>query len=161
MEEKQKSYLSFKLGKETFASNVSKVLIIVEVPTITEVPRAPEYMVGVMNLRGAVIPVVDTRIKFGMGATEVSSNTCVLVLEITAGSKCLKIGALVDSVEEVLEITEQEIKPSPTIGSKYKTDFIKGMVQNDDGFIMILNMDNIFSTDEIIELKEQIIEEEV
>ncbi len=149
----QKSYLSFKLGKETFASNVSKVLNILEMPTITEVPQAPEYMVGVMNLRGEVLPVIDSRIKFGMGATSVTSNTCVLVLEIETENNKLKIGAIVDAVEEVLEIEEDEIKPSPSIGTKYNTEFIIGMVQQDESFIMILDMEKVFSTHEIVELK--------
>lgn len=158
--EKQKSYLSFKLGKETFASNVSKVLNILEMPQITEVPKTPEYMVGVMNLRGTVLPVVDTRTKFGMTPTEITSNTCVLVLEVESKDSMLQIGAMVDSVDEVLEIEAHEIKESPTIGTKYNTDFILGMVQQDESFIMILDMDKVFTTDEIISLQNIDIEEE-
>jgi purine-binding chemotaxis protein CheW len=150
---KQKSYLTFKLGKETFASNVSNVLNILEMPQITEVPQTPEYMVGVMNLRGAVLPVIDTRVKFGMGATQISTNTCVLVLEINSDAKKIRIGAIVDAVDEVLEINEQDINPSPTIGTKYNTEFIQGMVQQGESFIMILNMDTVFTTHEIISLK--------
>lgn len=157
--EKQKSYLSFRLGKETFASNVSKVLNIVEMPTITEVPQAPDYMMGVMNLRGVVLPVIDTRIKFGMSATKVNTNTCVLVLEISIDDGKVKIGALVDSVEEVMEIEDKEINPSPSIGTKYNTEFIHGMVQQNESFIMILNMDKVFTTHELIELTEQLSEE--
>ena len=152
----QKSYLTFKLGKETFASNVSNVLNILEMPQITEVPQTPEYMVGVMNLRGAVLPVIDTRVKFGMGATQVSTNTCVLVLEIDSDAKKVRIGAMVDAVDEVLEINEQDINPSPTIGTKCNTDFIQGMVQQGESFIMILNMDNVFTTHEIISLKNKL-----
>lgn len=152
--EKQKSYLSFKLGKETFASNVSKVLNILEMPQITEVPQTPDYMMGVMNLRGAVLPVVDTRTKFGMTPTEVTTNTCVLVLEVEAKEQLLKIGALVDSVDEVLEIEPNDIKESPTIGTKYNTEFILGMVQQNESFIMILDMDKVFTTDEIISLQQ-------
>lgn len=147
------SYLTFKLGIETFASSVSKVLNIVEMPTITEVPQAPEYMMGVMNLRGAVLPVIDTRIKFGMGATEVSTNTCVLVLEISTDNGTIMIGALVDSVEEVMEIKYEEIHDSPSIGTKYNTEFILGMVQQDESFIMVLDMDKVFSTHEIVDLQ--------
>ncbi len=160
MEEKniQKSYLSFKLGKETFASNVSKVLNILEMPQITDVPQTPDYMVGVMNLRGAVLPVVDTRVKFGMEATKVTSNTCVLVLEINIDNRSLKLGAMVDSVEEVMEIEENEINPSPSIGTKYNTEFIHGMVQQGEGFVMVLDMDKVFSTHEIIELENANIE---
>jgi len=148
----QKSYLTFKLGKETFGSNVSKVLNILEMPQITEVPQTPDYMVGIMNLRGEVLPVIDSRIKFGMEPTIVTSNTCVLVLEIETDNHQIKIGALVDSVEEVLEIEEIEIKPAPSIGTKHDTEFIVGMVQKDESFIILLDMEKVFSTHNIIEL---------
>lgn len=149
----QKSYLTFKLGKETFASNVSKVLNILEMPTITEVPQTPDYMLGVMNLRGTVLPVVDTRIKFTMSPTQITTNTCVLVLEVEAENQSIMVGAMVDTVEEVIEVESEVIKPSPTIGTKYNTEFITGMVQKDDAFIMILDMDKVFSSEEIIELQ--------
>ncbi len=151
-ENKQKSYLSFKLGKETFASSVSKVVNILEMPQITEVPQTPDYMVGVMNVRGEVLPVIDSRTKFGMEPTTITSNTCVLVLEIEVETSKIKIGAIVDSVEEVLEIEEDDIKSSPTIGTKYNTEFILGMVQKNESFIMILDMERVFSSDDIVEL---------
>jgi purine-binding chemotaxis protein CheW len=159
----QKSYLSFKLDKETFVSNVSKVLNILEVPQITEVPQTPDYMVGVMNLRGAVLPVIDMRIKFGMSATVISPKTCVLVVEITIDNKPVRIGALVDAVEEVLEIEEHTIKPSPTIGTTYNTEFIEGMVQYGESFLIVLNMDNVFAAHEIIALNNnlEVIEENI
>ena len=152
----QESYLSFKLGKETFASNVSKVLNILEMPTITEVPQAPAYMVGVMNLRGAVLPVIDSRVKFGMSSTKVTTNTCVLVLEIDTDNESITIGALVDTVEKVLEIEEDKINPSPSIGTTYKTEFIQGMVEKDEGFIMILNMDKVFTSRDIITIQDNL-----
>lgn len=152
---KQNSYLSFKLGQETFASNVSKVLNIVEMPNITEVPQAPAYMKGVMNLRGTVLPVVDTRVKFGMSETIVTANTCVLVLEIEMDKEKVMVGALVDAVDEVIELEGNDIKPAPSIGDKYNTEFIFGMVEQKESFIMILDMDNVFSTDELIDLKKQ------
>lgn len=152
----QKSYLSFKLGKETFASNVSKVLNILEMPLITEVPQAPIFMKGVMNLRGSVLPVIDTRVKFGMSATEITNNTCILVLQISDSTDSFKIGAMVDSVEEVLEIEESEIKPSPAIGTKYNTNFIAGLHHKDDGFIMILNTDFVFTDNELMLISSQL-----
>jgi purine-binding chemotaxis protein CheW len=151
--EKQKSYLTFELGKETFASNVSKVLNILEVPHITEVPRTPSYMVGVMNLGGAALPVVDTRKKFGMKPIDVTTNTCVIVLEVESDEQSIKIGALVDAVDKVLEIEANEIEPSPSIGKKYNTEFILGMLKKDESFIMILDMDKVFTSDEIISLQ--------
>jgi len=149
------SYLSFKLGDELFAANVAKVLNILEMVRITKVPKAPDYMKGVINLRGNVLPVIDTRIKFGMTPTEFTKNTCILVLDIIVDGEDIKVGALVDSVQEVLEITENTIQPPPNIGSKYKSEFIFGMAKNNENFIMLLDMDKVFSVEDILNLKEQ------
>jgi purine-binding chemotaxis protein CheW len=153
-ENKINSYLSFKLGEETFAANVGKVLNILEMVKITKVPKAPAYMKGVINLRGTVLPLVDTRVKFGMPETEYTANTCILVLDIDVDDDSVQVGALVDSVQEVLELSEKDILPPPSIGSKYKSDFIEGMARSNDQFIMILNMDMIFSTDELAMLRD-------
>ena len=151
------SYLSFKLGEETFAANVSKVLNILEMTKITKVPKAPDYMKGVINLRGAVLPLIDTRIKFGLTATEFTANTCILVLDITIGDETLQVGGLVDAVQEVLEIEPQQILPPPNIGNKYHSEFISGMYKaSEDQFIMILDMDKVFSVDEMMEVNETI-----
>lgn len=148
------SYLTFKLGEETFGANVSKVLNILEMTKITKVPKAPNFMKGVINLRGAVLPLIDTRIKFDMGETEYTTNTCILVLDIEMGGEAVHVGALVDSVQEVLEIDSANILPPPSIGSKYRTEFIEGMAKINDNFIMLLNMDLIFSSTELSLLKE-------
>jgi purine-binding chemotaxis protein CheW len=150
------SYLTFKLGKESFAINVGSVLSILEVDRITEVPKAPNYMKGVINLRGTVLPVVDTRVKFGMTPVEVTNSTCILVLDVKVDGEAVKVGAMVDSVEEVIELNEEDIQPPPNIGSKYKSEFIYGMAKSNDDFIMLLDMDKVFSTDEIIDLKENL-----
>jgi len=148
------SYLSFKLGDETFAANVSKVLNILEMTKITKVPKAPNYMIGVINLRGTVLPLVDTRIKFGLTPTEFTANTCILVLDIQIGEETIHIGGLVDSVQEVLEIEPQQILPAPNIGNNFHSEFITGMYKiSDDQFIMILDMDKVFTVDEIIDVK--------
>ena len=149
------SYLSFKLGGETFAANVGKVLNILEMTEITKVPKAPDYMKGVINLRGTVLPVVDTRIKFSMPATEYTNNTCILVMEVEVDGEQVQVGGLVDAVQAVLEIDQEDILPPPSIGSKYRSEFISGMAKIDDKFIMLLNMDRVFSSDEIINMKEK------
>jgi len=148
------SYLTFKLEDEFFGANVSKVLNILEMTKITKVPKAPVYMKGVINLRGAVLPLIDTRIKFDMEETSYTTNTCILVLDITMGGDSVHVGALVDSVQEVIEIDEASIQPPPSIGNKYKSEFIEGMAKVNDEFIMLLNMDLIFSTDELSLLKD-------
>jgi len=142
------SYLSFNLGEEQFAAHVGKVLNILEMTKITEVPKAPEYMKGVINLRGTVLPVVDTRIKFGMTPTEYTTNTCIVVMEVDMEGDIVQVGAL-------LEIEESQIQPPPSIGSKYKSEFIYGMAKLDDRFIMLLDMEKVFSSDEIIQVKEK------
>jgi purine-binding chemotaxis protein CheW len=151
---KLNSYLTFKLGEELFAANVGKVLNILEMTKVTKVPKAPPYMKGVINLRGSVLPLIDTKIKFDMGETEFSTNTCILVLDINMNGDSVHVGALVDSVQEVIELDENQLQPPPSIGSRYKSEFIEGMAKVADNFIMILNMDLIFSTDELSILKE-------
>src|SRR5512145_1168536 len=148
------SYLTFKLGEEIFGANVSKVLNILEMTKITKVPKAPNYMKGVINLRGAVLPLIDTRIKFDMPETEYTANTCILVLDIDMNGESVHVGALVDSVQEVIEINETQIQPPPSIGSKYKSEFIEGMAKINEEFIMLLNMDLIFSSSELSLLKD-------
>jgi len=149
------SFLSFKLGEEEFAAHVGKVLNILEMTKITEVPKAPEYMKGVINLRGTVLPVIDTRIKFGMTPTVYTTNTCIIVLDIEIEGESIHVGALVDSVQAVLDFDESQIMPAPSIGSKYKSEFIEGVASIDDKFIMILNMDAVFSSDELTNIQDK------
>lgn len=148
------TFLSFKLKEEYFATNVSKVLTILEMKSITKVPNSPDYMRGVINLRGNVLPVIDMRIKFGMTATEFTTETCIIVLNIEIEEENVQLGILVDAVDEVLEIKESEIEASPTIGTKYKNEFIQGMYKLNEGFIMLLNIDLVFRTDDLIITKE-------
>jgi purine-binding chemotaxis protein CheW len=143
------SYLSFKLGDEMFATNVLNVKEILQLTKITKVPHSPSYMNGVINLRGAVLPVVDSRVKFGLPQTETSVHTCIMVLNIEIDQEQVFLGALVDAVLEVLEIDESQIMPSPTIGSRYKSEFITGMIKIQEEFIMLMDMNKVFSTDEI------------
>lgn len=154
------AFLSFRLAEEVFAINVAKVLEILEVPPITKVPRSPDYMRGVINLRGNVLPVVDTRLKFGLAQAPDTVNTCIIVMDIEIDGEDLKIGALVDAVQEVLEISESQIKPPPSIGHKYKSGFIRGMTKIEEHFLMILDVDKVFSTEEAILLNEHSQEDE-
>lgn len=150
---KSNVYLTFKLGDEVFAAHVGKILNILEMTELTQVPKAPDYMKGVMNLRGAVLPVIDARIKFGMEETEYTSNTCIVVLDVDMDGDSVHVGAIVDSVQAVITINNDQIQPLPTLGSRYKAEFIFGMAKMDEGFIIILNMDAVFSADEITSLR--------
>ncbi len=144
-----KSFLSFKLSSEHFAINVMKIIEILEVPKITKVPQAPDYLIGVVNLRGGVLPVVDTRKKFGLPPIDHTVNTCIVVLNINIDNEDIIVGALVDAVSEVFEIEEDQIQPSPSIGTKYQADFIQGMIRENDQFMMLLNIDKVFSVSEM------------
>ncbi len=144
-----RQYLTFKLGEEVFAMDVSHVREILEFNTITKVPKTPDYMRGVINLRGSVVPVLDMRLKFGMSETVKTVNTCVVVVEVVIQEKTIVIGALVDSVQEVFELDPEQIEPPPKIGMQIKTDFIKGMGKRDDHFIIILDIDRLFSSEEL------------
>jgi purine-binding chemotaxis protein CheW len=144
------TYLSFRLGTEVFAINVSKVLNILEMKPITKVPKSPEYMKGVINLRGTVLPVVDLRLKFSLPENEITVDTNIIVLSIDKEGEPVTLGILVDSVKEVLEFKTDEIVPSPTIGTKYNSTFIEGLWPINENFIMILDIDKIFSVDEVI-----------
>ena len=148
------SYLVFQIGNELFSTNVGKVLGIQEMVKITKVPKTPDYIIGVINLRGSVLPVIDTRIKFGMQATEFTVNTCIIVIETNIDNNTVQIGALVDSVHSVIEVEKKDILPPPGIGSKFQSEFIKGMIKNDDKFIILLNIDKVFSTTELINIKD-------
>lgn len=144
-----RQYLTFKLGDEVFATDVAKVREVLDFTTITKIPRTPEFMSGVINLRGNVVPVVDLRLCFEMSKTEKTVNTCVVVVEMLLDGEPTIIGALADSVEEVIDLEPEQIQPAPKIGAKIRTDFIKGMGKRDTQFIMILDIDRIFSAEEL------------
>jgi purine-binding chemotaxis protein CheW len=144
-----RQYLTFELGQETFALEVSYVREILELTNVTKVPKTPDFMTGVINLRGSVVPVLDLRLKFGMTAVEKTVNTCIVVVEVSVGDEKTIIGALVDSVQEVFELEPDQIEPPPRIGTQLRTDFIRGMGKKDDQFIIILNIDEVFSADEL------------
>jgi len=158
MEQKKQatnSYLTFKLGGEEFGAHVSQVLNILEMTKITEVPKSPEYMKGVINLRGMVLPVIDTRIKFGMPETEYTNNTCIIVMDIDDGNDTVHIGAIVDEVLSVIEIEESQIEPPPGIGSKYKSEFIYGMAKIEENFVMLLDMQKVLNAEELSEITDK------
>jgi len=142
-------YLTFKLEEEIFALDISKVREVLDFTAITKVPRTPEFMRGVINLRGNVVPVVDMRLKFGMTKTENTVNTCIIIVEIHLDGETTVLGALADAVQEVIELGAGQIEPAPKIGTRLKTDFIQGMGKRDEGFIIILDIDRVFSTDEL------------
>ena len=142
-------YLAFKLESEVFAFDISKVREVLEFDTVTKVPQTPDMMKGVINLRGSVVPVIDLRIKFGMGETEKTVNTVIIIIEIDLDDTSTMIGALVDSVKEVMDLDSDHIEPPPKIGTKLNTDFIRGMGKQDGQFLIILDIEKVFSSKEL------------
>ncbi len=142
-------HLTFKLDEEVFAIDISKIREVLEYSTVTKVPQTPDFMCGVINLRGHVVPVVDLRLKFGMPEAEKTVNTCIIIVEVAVDGDSTVLGALADSVQEVLELGADQIEPAPRIGTRLKTDFIKGMGKQDEQFLMILDIDKVFSSDEL------------
>jgi purine-binding chemotaxis protein CheW len=150
-----RQYLTFKLGNETFATDVAKVREVLDLTNITSIPRTPDFMAGVINLRGSVVPVVDLRLCFEMSKTESTRNTCIVVVEVLLENESTVIGALADSVEEVIDLEPDQIQPAPCIGTQIRTDFIKGMGKRDNQFIMILDIDRVFSAEELAVVRAQ------
>jgi purine-binding chemotaxis protein CheW len=148
-----KQYLTFKLENEVFALDVATVREVLDFTTVTRIPRTPDFMRGVINLRGSVVPVVDLRLAFGMSATQKTVNTCIIVVEIRFEGETAIMGALADSVEEVIDLEADQIQPTPRIGASIKTDFIRGMGKRDADFIMILDIDRVFSADQLAGLR--------
>jgi purine-binding chemotaxis protein CheW len=146
-------YLTFKLRDEVFALDIGKVREVLDFTTVTKVPQTPDFMRGVINLRGNVVPVVDMRLKFGLSMTEKTVNTCVIITEIDVDGETTVVGAMADSVQEVLDLEPDQIEPPPRIGAKLNTDFIMGMGKHNDQFIMILNIDKVFSGIELADTK--------
>jgi len=142
-------YLTFTLGEEEFALDISKVREVLDYTTITKVPRMPDFLRGVINLRGNVVPVVDLRMKLGMSATERTVNTCIVITEIEMDGETLHIGALADSVQEVLDLDESQVQPPPKFGSRIDIEFIRGMGKRDDRFLIILDIDKVLTSEDI------------
>lgn len=148
----QSQYLTFLLGGEMFAIGILAVKEIIEYGGLTEVPMMPECIRGVINLRGAVVPVLDLTARFGKAATTVTKRTCIVIVEIDNGEEQQVVGVVVDAVNAVLDIAAAEIEPPPAFGAKIRTDFIEGMGKVNGKFVILLNLGQILSLDDIATL---------
>lgn len=144
-----RQYLSFKLDSEVYAIDVSQVREILEFIKITKIPKTPKFMRGVINLRGSVVPVIDLRVKFLMSETQKTVDTCIVVIDIVSEEDTLVLGVLADSVSEVFELDPEYIEDAPQIGLGLDAEFIKGIGKYNDQFIMILDIDKIFTQTEL------------
>ena len=142
-------YLTFSLESEEYGIGILKVKEIIGMLPITSVPRTPEFVKGVINLRGKVIPVIDLRAKFGMKSSCYNDRTCIIVVEIDASESTVLIGIVVDTVSEVLNIKEDEIEETPAFGTKLDTRYILGMAKQEGSVKILLNIDKVLSSDQM------------
>lgn len=142
-------YLSFNIGNELFAINVLKVLEVLQKQIITPIPNAPDYILGIINFRGDVVPVFNTRQKFNLKSLEDTESFAVVVLEMLKNNEPYRIGATVDKVKDVITINDEEIKPVPPMNSSFNIEFISGIVRLEQEFILIIDVDKVFSKNEI------------
>jgi purine-binding chemotaxis protein CheW len=146
-------YLTFKLDDEIYALEISKVHSVLDFIHATKVPRTPDYMRGVINLRGMVVPIIDLKLRFGMRMTEKTVDTCVIIAELELEGDKTVLGVMADSVQEVMDLENNQIEPPPKIGSRLKTEFIKGMGKRGEDFIIILDLDMVFTGEDLAEIQ--------
>ena len=154
MADKEGKYLTFMLAEEEYGIGILKIKEIIGMLPITSVPRTPDYVKGVINLRGKVIPVMDLRLRFGMPSIDYSERTCIIVVEIEGNSGTILIGIAVDAVSEVLNIKADDIEKTPTFGARLNIDYILGMAKMEDGVKILLDIDRVLSSDELSLLSE-------
>ena len=142
-------YVTFSLGDELFGVEVTRAREILSVSPVTRVPQTPDSLLGVINLRGQVVPVIDMRLTLGLPVSEETEDTCIIVVEVQVDGEAIIVGALADAVREVLEIRSDQIEPAPRLGTRLKTAFINGMGKVDEQFLILLNIDRVFSSDEL------------
>ena len=154
MVDKEGKYLTFTLAEEEYGIGILKIKEIIGMLPITSVPQTPEFVKGVINFRGKVIPVMDLRLRFGMPSIDYSERTCIIVVEIDGQAGTILVGIVVDAVSEVLNIKGDDIEKTPTFGTKLNTDYILGMAKMDGGVKILLDIDQVLSNDELSVLSE-------
>ncbi len=146
-------YLTFKLADEDYGISLLKVREIIGMMPITSVPRTPEFIKGVINLRGKVIPVTDLRLRFDMPEIDYTDRTCIIVVEVEGESATVQMGIVVDAVTEVLPVKDEEIEPAPEFGAKVDTHYILGMANMDGTVKILLEIDRVMTAEEIAEVE--------
>ncbi len=153
---KQGKYLTFSLAGEEYGIGIIQIKEIIGMMTVTSVPQTPEFVKGVINLRGKVIPVIDLRLRFGIESVEYTERTCIIVVEIETKTNTVIIGIVVDSVSEVLNINEQDIEDTPSFGTKLDTNYILGMAKTEGGVKILLDIDCVLTSSEISMIEENV-----
>ena len=154
--DKEGKYLTFTLAEEEYGIGILKIKEIIGMMPITSVPRTPEFVKGVINLRGKVIPVIDLRLRFGMKELEYTERTCIIVVEIEGQAGTILIGIVVDAVSEVLNIKSEDMEDTPTFGAKLNTHYILGMAKMEGGVKILLDIDQVLNTEELSALEKSV-----
>jgi purine-binding chemotaxis protein CheW len=153
IQDKAGKYLTFTLAQEEYGVEILKVREIIGIMDVTKIPRAPKYVRGVINLRGKVNPVIDTRLKFNMDSAEDTEETCIIIVEVTKNNQPLEMGILVDSVSEVLDIEETQIEATPEFGTGVDTQFIMGVAKAKSGIKILLDIDKVLTSEDLHNIK--------
>lgn len=144
-----RQFLTFQLGGEAYAVGILRIKEIIEFGALTAVPMMPSFIRGVINLRGAVVPVVDLSARFGAGPTMIGRRTCIVIVEIEADGESQVVGVLVDAVHEVLDIADADIEPAPSFGTQIRPDFVAGMGKVAGKFVILLDLGRVLAVDEM------------
>jgi purine-binding chemotaxis protein CheW len=142
-------FLTFTLDEERYAVEIGKVREVLEFTSVNRVPRTPEFMRGMINLRGNIVPVIDLRLKLGLSRTERTVDTCIVITEVQVDGEPLVLGALADSVQEVIELDQSSVAPPPKMGTRVDTRFIRAMGKREDQFLIILDIDRVLSEEDL------------
>jgi purine-binding chemotaxis protein CheW len=156
-----RQFLTFVLGEEMFAMPIGDIREIIEFCSLTEVPLMPNFLRGVINLRGVVVPVIDLSVRFGRALTPISKRTCIVIMEVVQDDQTLLLGVMVDAVRAVLTVESDKIEPPLTFGSRLRADFIEGMINIKDRFVVVLDVGAVLSVDELSTLMDMTTVEEI
>jgi purine-binding chemotaxis protein CheW len=154
--QKVQQHLTFMIGGEEYAISLLKVKEIIEFDTVTEVPKTPEWIRGVINLRGSVVPVVDLAVKFRQAPSVAGKLTCIVITEVECEGAATVMGIMADSVRQVIDLKPQDVEPPPTFGTRVKVDYLLGMARSGKKFCLILDTEKVLSTDELLELPDAV-----
>mgnify|MGYP006305816471 CR=1 FL=1 len=154
------SYLTFKLGEEEFGAHVSQVINILEMSNLTTIPKSPDYMKGIINLRGMVLPVIDARIKLGMEEASYTYKTCIIVMDLELDNEEIQVGMIVDEVISVIEMNPKQLQEAPEFGNKQNARFLKHIANVEDQFIQLIDMNKLLNSEELSDIKTNTKEQE-
>jgi len=155
-EQDVQQYLTFMIAGEEYAISLLRVKEIIEYDTVTPVPKTPEWVRGVINLRGSVVPVIDLAVKFRLPASVAGRLTCIVITEVECGGEATIMGVMADSVRQVIDLKPENVEHPPTFGTRVKVDYLNGMARSGKKFCLILNTEKVLSTDELLELSDAV-----